>query len=136
VADENFCNSTVNPKIELLSECMTSWLGPLFADEGERLLVWLEPAAAYDPEFELKKHLEVFDRGGISLNDLRTRLLGLPPVVGGDVCFVNGQLVPYEIVAEGEGRDDEEPFLDGGRPATDGGQGGDQNQNNGQGGEG
>jgi phage portal protein BeeE len=136
VADENFCNSTVNPKIELLSECMTSWLGPLFADEGERLLVWLEPAAAYDPEFELKKHLEVFDRGGISLNDLRTRLLGLPPVVGGDVCFVNGQLVPYEIVAEGEGRDDEEPFLDGGRPATDGGQGGDQNRNNGQGGEG
>jgi phage portal protein BeeE len=110
-ADDHFCSTTVNPKIELISQCLTAWVGPVFARPGERLLLYLEPAKAFDPEFELDRMKALSDRGGLAVNEFRASL-GLPPIQGGDVCFVNGQLTPYLIIREDEPDLGYNPFLE------------------------
>jgi phage portal protein BeeE len=46
-AEDHFCAYTVNPKIELLSQCLTEWLSPMF---GGDLVVWIEPCVADDAD--------------------------------------------------------------------------------------
>lgn len=110
-ADDHFCSTTVNPKIELISQCLTAWVGPVFARGNERLLLFIEPATAFDPEFELDRMKALSDRGGLSINEFRASL-GLPAIQGGDVCFVNGQLTPYPVVREDEPDLGYHPFLE------------------------
>lgn len=51
VADQHFCDWTVNPKIELISQCLTEYLSPMFGDD---LVVWIEPCVPNDVEMKLK----------------------------------------------------------------------------------
>ena len=55
VAEESFCENTLNPIIELMSQVLTGWIGPRFAGPNEKLIVWLEPARLHDPEQTLKE---------------------------------------------------------------------------------
>lgn len=71
VADEIFCANKVNPLIRLLSETMTEWLTPLFSDGGEKLAVWIEPAAAKNDELMLKKWQLLVQAGVADVNEMR-----------------------------------------------------------------
>lgn len=71
VADEIFCANKVNPLIRLLSETMTEWLTPLFADGGEKLAVWIEPAAAKNDDLELRKWQLLVQAGSVDINEMR-----------------------------------------------------------------
>lgn len=94
-ADRHFCNSTVNPLIELLSQVLTGWAGPLFGG-GEKLVIWIEPCHPRDGE-ELRANLETLSRiGGLTANEARSMLMGLPPLPGGDVPLVPFSLVPRD----------------------------------------
>jgi hypothetical protein len=135
VAEEHFCTNTVNPLISLLSETGTAWMGPKFSVNGEELVFYIEPANPADPDHELKKMLAVFDRGGVDVDFLRSRLLGLPPVAGGHVAMVNPQLIPYEVIPYDENEGDYNPYMDGPSAAL-AGQGAGGNQNGPQGGQG
>jgi len=81
-ADQHFVEFTVNPKIELMSQCLTEWLGPMFAAPGE-LAVWIEPAVANDAEMELRRYQVAGQFGAVTVNELRA-WCGLPPVDWGD----------------------------------------------------
>ena len=51
VAEEHFCHFTINPKIELISQTLTSWLRPMFGDD---LIIWIEPCVPDDADMKLR----------------------------------------------------------------------------------
>ena len=55
-AKEHFAEFTVNPKIELINQTLTTTLGPRYEKENEKLVVWMEPIVPADAEMELKKY--------------------------------------------------------------------------------
>lgn len=91
VADYNLVAYKVNPVIELLSQALTKWLGPLFARSGERLRVWIEPAVARDPEMQFKKWSLAANRGLATVNEFRRHVLNLSDIAGGDVLIPIGK---------------------------------------------
>ncbi len=82
-AEDHFTAYTVNPKIELLSQTLTEWLGPMFGD----VLVWIEPCVVRDDEMALKKITLACQNGSLTVAELRS-FCGLPE----DKQF-DGQLV-------------------------------------------
>lgn len=90
------CNHTINPKLELLSQCLTAWVGPLFAADGESLMVWVEPAVASDPDLAMNEERVLMAYGGIKINELRQRH-NLGPVKGGEFAWVPATLVPVDL---------------------------------------
>jgi phage portal protein BeeE len=90
------CSTTVNPKIELISECLTAWLGPLFAKPGEELVLYVEPATTYDPERHLEEMKFLREGGALTINESRIAL-GWPAIDGGDVVFVPNGMTPVPI---------------------------------------
>jgi HK97 family phage portal protein len=79
-AERHFVTFTVNPKIELLSQCLTEWLGPMF---GGGIKVWIEPCTPRDDELEIRRMQLLAQFGAIEANELRT-WAGLPPVDWGN----------------------------------------------------
>jgi phage portal protein BeeE len=106
VAEESLVINVLNPIIELLSEAMTRWVGPVYARKGERLIVWIEPARVKDHELNIKEYELGLKYGMVSRNELRTRLLGIPPAAGSDVFVIplNCEVLP----ADGTMPDDED----------------------------
>jgi phage portal protein BeeE len=94
-AEDHFAKFTVNPKIELLSQCLTEFLGPIFSADGERLIVWIEPYCPKDDDLDIRRMQLVAQFGGVELNELRT-WAGLPPVDWG-----NAPVSPARGVADG-----------------------------------
>lgn len=84
VAEEHFCSFTVNPKITLLSQCLTEWLGPMFARPGERLIVYIEEAQPHDAELSAKQWQFALSRGTVTDNEYRRNQLGLSDHPDGD----------------------------------------------------
>jgi phage portal protein BeeE len=82
-AEDHFAKFTVNPKIELLSEVLTEYMGPMFAADGERLVVWIEPYEPKDAELDVRRMQLVAQFGGVEVNELRT-WAGLPAVDWGN----------------------------------------------------
>jgi phage portal protein BeeE len=122
-ADDHFCSSTVNPKIELISECLTAWLAPRFSAPGEKLLIYLEPASAYDPDLELSRQRFLQSVGALSINEARAAN-GYPPIEGGDVCLISNMLMPVSVTREGEGGISFLKPVDPDKPPAQGGNGG------------
>lgn len=85
VADKSFCDNTCNPIIELLGQVLTAWVGNYFATDGEKLIVWIDPAKAEDPEQRLAEWDAAKKAGFVSQNEFRRHLLNLPDVEGGDI---------------------------------------------------
>ena len=68
-ADKHFCQYTVNPKIELLSQVLTEWLRPQF---GEDLVIWIEPCVANDADMQLKWATALARHSAITGDELRS----------------------------------------------------------------
>jgi phage portal protein BeeE len=68
-ADKHFVDFTVNPKIELLSQCMSEWLTPMF---GGKIKVWIEPCVADDADMTLAWATMLAQQGALSASELRS----------------------------------------------------------------
>lgn len=93
-ADDHLCQNVANPRIEMMSQIMTAYLGPRFAKKGEKLVIYLEKAHAVDPDHDMLDDFGMMDRGAKSINESRATR-GLPPIIGGDVALVGG--IPVNI---------------------------------------
>lgn len=105
VADEQLVDGTVNPKILLLSQCMTSWFRWYYSDPD--LVVGMRPARARDGESR-RHELDLLSKyGSITINELRAEL-GLGNIEGGD------ELIEPRSSNRRGGRSDERsaPFRD------------------------
>ncbi|WP_425397301.1 phage portal protein [Aeoliella sp.] len=89
VAEQSFCQNTVNPLIECLSQSLTRYIGMRFASPGEKLVAWLEPCSANDRELTLEEYRTARANGDITPNEYRNHILNLPPIDGGDVRLDN-----------------------------------------------
>lgn len=83
-ADEIFVANKVNPIIEQVSLAMTEWLGPIFAAKNEKLVVWIERAAAKDEDLKLRQWTAGLTRNVVTPNEYRRHVLNLPDIEGGD----------------------------------------------------
>ncbi|MGE3180936.1 MAG: phage portal protein [Phycisphaerae bacterium] len=97
VADEIFVSNKVNPLIEMLSQAMTEWLGPMFATPREKLVVWIEPAVAHDPDISLKQWELGAKMGYVSQNEFRRSVLNLADVPGGDEFSSPAGMLPRVV---------------------------------------
>jgi phage portal protein BeeE len=84
VAQAAFAENVVNPLIEMLSQTMTRYVGPLFASPAERLVIWIEPMRASDPELTLSEWQTALAHKCVTKNEFRRVVFGLPPLPGGD----------------------------------------------------
>ena len=78
-AEEHFCESTINPLCDLLSQTLTRWLG-----SREGLVIWIEEARADDEELTLQAWKAARQSGDVTPNEYRRHVLNLPDVDGGD----------------------------------------------------
>jgi hypothetical protein len=80
-ATEHFVNHNINPKISLISQCLTSWFAWRYRDPA--LLVYLEECRVSDPD-EARADLTLAARfGACTINELRAAA-GLPALPDGD----------------------------------------------------
>ena len=84
VADHHLVSNVINPMAALMSQVITKWIAPHFGGgDREKLVFWIEPAEAFDPELRLKK-IELGTKYlSFTRNDLRQEL-GYPPIDGWD----------------------------------------------------
>jgi hypothetical protein len=94
VADEIFVGNKVNPLCELISQAMTEWLGPMFAGKRERLVVWIAPAVAHDPELTLKRWESAARLGYVTGNEYRRYILNLEDHDGLDELQTPAMMLP------------------------------------------
>jgi len=85
MASQHFVEYTINPKIELISQSLTEWLGPMFGG----IKVWIEPAVCHDAEMRLKWAELLSKNGVITAHELRN----LSPLDLQQEALFNGQLV-------------------------------------------
>ncbi len=52
----------------------------MFAADGEKLTVWIEPARARDDELMLRRWNMAMQNRAVTVNEFRTHILNLPPV--------------------------------------------------------
>lgn len=112
VADEQLVDGTINPKLMLLNQCMTSWFRYYYSDPD--LVVGMRFVRPRDAESR-RQELDVLAKfGSITINELRGEL-GLGSVEGGDV------LIEPRPSRQRGGRSDERsaPFQDQGRRSGD-----------------
>jgi len=96
-AADHLNDIAVNPKIELISQCLTAWFNPLFARPGEKLIVYLEEAWATDPDSDRLDWGMLAEHYACSRNELRAGLMHLPPIPDGDALLVPMDLIPLDI---------------------------------------
>ncbi len=92
VGDHSLVTNTVNPLAKLLSEGITRWVLPLYQRGPGKYRFWIEPAEAYDPDLEIKRWNVARQCGAVTRNDVRVRLMKLPPVEGWDDVLVQGAM--------------------------------------------
>jgi phage portal protein BeeE len=83
-AADHFNSYTINPKISLISQCLTSWLSWRYRDPS--LVVFLEECRAQDPE-QTRADLALAAKFGACTKDELRAQAGLPPLgpgKGGD----------------------------------------------------
>jgi len=68
VADRHFCEYVLNPTIELMSQVLTEYMGPMF---GGGIKIWLEPCVANDAEMSIKWAEMLAKHGVIKADELR-----------------------------------------------------------------
>jgi len=98
VADEVFCSATVNPCIAMLSKSLTRYLGPMFAKDGERLTIWIEPCQPRDAEGMFRRWQVALAAGAVTINEFRRNVLNLPPIDGGDELLDEMPTASAELV--------------------------------------
>lgn len=93
-ADGHLCVNVLNPRIELVSETMTRFLPSAFSAEpgvsGDEL-VYFEECKTIDEDTERENQKFMADQAAITRNEIRQHN-GLPPIKGGNSCYVNNTL--------------------------------------------
>jgi phage portal protein BeeE len=79
LAAEEHLASTINPKLQLMGQTLTEYLGPRFG-----VVIWFDQYTPKDFEAELKRMQLLAQYGAIELNELRA-WAGLPPVDYGNM---------------------------------------------------
>jgi phage portal protein BeeE len=110
VAETIFVSNKVNPLIELISGAMTEYAGPMFAGPREKLVIWIEPACAHDPELNLQRWDLGLKMGAATRNEYRVQVLNLKPLPGADVLLEPMGFLPSEQADD----NDDETDSDGG----------------------
>ncbi len=72
-----FYENKINPLLELMSQTLTAWLGPMFAKPGEKLVIWFEKAVADDEDMLLKKWTAALTRGAVDDDEFRVHVLNI-----------------------------------------------------------
>jgi HK97 family phage portal protein len=67
-AEAHFAQWCVNPKIELMSQVMTEWLGPMF---GGDIVVWIEPVVVEDDDLKLRWVTTLANFGALNGDEMR-----------------------------------------------------------------
>lgn len=106
-AEQNFCDNTVNPLLELMSQAIEKWVCPLFAKPKEKLRAWIEPCHAQDRQLALAEWATGLQYGCVTRNAFAQRVLGVPAIPGGDVPLLPGAMIPAD--AEPVKRASDEP---------------------------
>lgn len=83
-ASQNFCEQTINPLCELLSQSLTRFVAGRFAQPGEKLIAWVDCCRANDPEIRLREWSTARGFGDVTPNEFRAAVLNLPAIPGGD----------------------------------------------------
>jgi HK97 family phage portal protein len=78
-ADAHFARYCVNPKIELISQCLTEWRGAFGVPPGEKLAIWIEPLPVKDDELTIRKWTLLGQYGAGTKDEMRADF-GLPPM--------------------------------------------------------
>lgn len=94
VAEEAFCSNVINPLVTLLSQVLTRRVAPLFAQDKEKLAIWIEPARAHDPDLKLQEWELGLKTNAVDRNEYRTAVLGLQPKPGYDKLLIPMNVVP------------------------------------------
>lgn len=95
VADDHLLSNNVNPKIELISQCMTAFVLPSFGNDS--YAAYLEEARSVDADLDQRKYAEGMKLGTCTINEYRMNILNLPPIKGGDVVLVTSGMVPLHL---------------------------------------
>lgn len=82
VAEQTFCTQAVNPIISALSESMTDFVGPIFADP-ERLVLWLDECHPIDEDLKSGNWNAARAIGDVTEPEYRKEILNLPPLEPG-----------------------------------------------------
>jgi phage portal protein BeeE len=85
-ADDHLGKGTINPKIAMISQCLTQWVAPHFGDE---VVAYIEEARADDPDSQRADREQLARYGAVSVNELRAAS-HLEPVEGGDALIEPG----------------------------------------------
>lgn len=110
VADDHLINNVVNPRISMLSQVMSRKLPPFFSRRSDEV-VYIQPAASKDIDYELNRDTAMFDRGAKSINEWREGH-GMPPLENGDRAYV-----PQGPDADGGGWENVNVDRDTGKPS-------------------
>lgn len=100
-AENHFLNWTVNPKGELIGQCLTKWAMPLYNDGNQKLICYVEKARAESTEEQRNDEAFLVDIGCKSRNDVLADR-GQPPIQGGDTAPVDSSKVLMPVVRVGE----------------------------------
>lgn len=115
-ATSNMDQWTVNPMLELFSQCLTAWVGPAFADEDEDLICYFEQAHETDPDSRRADLQFLIGIGGLTVNDCLGEygFPALDPEVG-DVVWMDPNKIKQPLWKKGEKKPALPPPEEGGR---------------------
>lgn len=96
-ADRHFCNNTVNPKAELMSQVLTGWLGPRYAGKNEKLYIWIEPCEPKDSEDRRQWMQLGLANGAVSVEEFRAEIGYDPELDPEHTVNMPFSLVPVQV---------------------------------------
>jgi len=120
VAESHFVANVLNPKIDLISQNLTSFVLPLF-DKDPTLVAYIEPCRANDPEMEIKERDQLIKSGSLMRDELRQHY-DLPPLPGGagkTIILMPGQAIVPSDTSDYNGKlPSNNPVQGGTKPAN------------------
>lgn len=102
-ADQHLADNVINPRLEMFSQILTTFLAPRLANDKERIVVYIETAHAIDPDYDLAVETAMVDRGAMSRNEWR-HAHGKAPIKDGNSSFVGGMEIPIETEDSYDGK--------------------------------
>lgn len=78
MADKHFCNTVVNPLLDLMGQVITGWMVPYFNFGSRKVVAYFEPAVADDEQEKRQVWQLAIQSGVVTPNEVRSRLLHLP----------------------------------------------------------
>jgi len=91
------CRNVYSPRTEANSQVMTCYIPPYLGGDGNggKLMIYQEPVQPDDPEMEMNRDHEDYDRGIVNRNELR-RKRGLEPIADGRFALTAGGWVAVD----------------------------------------